>query len=393
MRLELFATLACVAFTAASALAQGPNQPSPDSLLMLRNGEILRGTVTLVGERYHVALANGEIWIRATDAEFVCRTLDEAYQLKKAASGGPNLHNHLTLAQWCLKHGMLSAAEQELQAATHLDPMNRMAFQLSQRLRHSAHPAEEPNRPDPVPANESTAAPQKPVASSRDLDRLMAAMPRGTVEAFTTSVQPLLQNGCASAACHAPGPHTQFTIIRSGLGRAVSRRVTQRNLQAALELVNRDDPSASKLLTIPLVPHARQPAALLKDDDAAYRQLAAWVRAVTGQTVMEPTKPDPKVATSTSSAFEFGVRTDQLPLKAGPWPEGKFETTTAGVAEKPGAPQRIHVSALEHRASRFVPRDPFDPEIFNRRFHVDSDIATETEMDSATEPAIETTVE
>ena len=106
----------------------------------------------------------------------------------------------------------------------------------------------------------------------------MRAMPVGTVETFTTTVQPMLLNSCATAGCHGTGATSPFVLSRPALGSAMPRRLTQRNLSNALQWIDREKPMESKLLSSAKDPHApNQASGAAGLDPAKYQELVAWV--------------------------------------------------------------------------------------------------------------------
>ena len=117
--------------------------PAPPGFLVLRNGEVIEGQIELIGDRYRAAMATGEIRVRASEVEFVCRTLDEAYQVKRAAIASPQLHDHLALADWCQRHGLIQYARDELAMAAQFDSKHPGMLRLANRLDRSMSPQQQ----------------------------------------------------------------------------------------------------------------------------------------------------------------------------------------------------------------------------------------------------------
>jgi len=91
---------------------------------------------------------------------------------------------------------------------------------------------------------------------------------------FTTKVQPILMNGCAS--CHATGRGGAFVLTRPNDGAA--RRATQSNLTAVIQQICFDQPAASPLLYKAGSPHGGAAQAALANRQAApFLTLQAWV--------------------------------------------------------------------------------------------------------------------
>ena len=114
-------------------------------MLVLRNGEVLRGRITLADEVYVVDLPDGQIRVRR-DVEVVCRDLEDGYRRKRAAIQIGNVHHHLELAQWCLHHNLLGPAAVELADARWPTRGNPMIAVLQRRLKMALEPPT-PRRP------------------------------------------------------------------------------------------------------------------------------------------------------------------------------------------------------------------------------------------------------
>jgi hypothetical protein len=150
-----------------------------------------------------------------------------------------------------------------------------------------------------------------------------------------------------------------------------TQQTTQQNLRAVLRLVDREHPSTSPLLMMPIKPHGKAKEAVFKArDNASYRHLVAWVN---------------QVADGAAGVAEGVGLVDQPPLlqakaQEGDGPPGQpkrsgntikpagFQTKQPSTAGDHSGGERSGRS-LPQGANRagFVPRDAFDPEIFNRR--------------------------
>jgi hypothetical protein len=332
------------------ALAQ-PAPPAPaDGVLLLRSGRVLAGKVRRDGTRYVVSLPAGEIRIRAEDVEHVSATLQGGYEYKRATilpgSAGP----HLDLAAWCLAQGLWDEARRELDDARRLEPRHPKIPLLERRLTTDQRTASQPAAADA----HATAA--KPGDTPADDERDTAPdVPKPVVDAFAASVQPILQNHCSAAACHGPTTTSSFRLVRHPYGRPIAR-TTHENLRAVLELVDREHPSQSPLLMTPIKPHGRMREAVFKPRDTArYRQLVAWVQQVAGSTNLAG-KPDPD---------------QQPPLlqqAKEPQPPSDSQPKSLPANVKPAGFPMPPAEKDRSLPQGFVPRDAFDPEIFNRRY-------------------------
>jgi len=239
---------ALTALMAASFANAEPFQLGPipkEGVLILRNGQAVAGRLTRAGNHFFVALPEGEIRLRADDVEMACHDVDEAYLRKRATMPSGDVHRHIELAGWCMRQGLLGPAAAELADAIRAEPSHPMIPVLRRRLEMAMHPTEE-----------HAEEPAETIGPSREeLDALVRRLPSGTVEAFTSEVQPLLMNHCTNYGCHGPSSDHPFSLLRVPRNRPGGRRITQQNLHAVLQWVDGDTPEASKLLTVPIEPH------------------------------------------------------------------------------------------------------------------------------------------
>jgi len=320
-------------------------QPAPQpGVLLLRNGQVMAGQIALAGDVYCVALPHGEIRVKAIDVEFCCRDLEDGYWRKRAQLRAGNVDDHLRLAGWCLKHELLGHAGRELAHAMAADPAHPTIELLERRL-SSAN-----SRPRPASTTARTAEETANTAPSREeLDRMILAMPAGTVETFIQTVQPLLLNNCTSIGCHGPTSKTQLRLTRSSISTAPSRRLTQRNLHATLQCIDPKQPMASRLLTTPIGPHGTSKTAVFANRQSVqYERLAEWVR---------------RVAAIRQPADDIAVVPAGKEVPPG-------DENVSGIVFYQEDAADLQEPSIKRGAPLpgYVPVDPFDPEPFNRQF-------------------------
>jgi hypothetical protein len=324
-----------------------------EGVLLLRNGEALQGKITLAGDRYYVMLPAGEIFPKVSEVEMFCRDLNEGYLRKRAAVRRDRVEDRLDLAEWCIRHRLLDQAAVELRDAVATDRTHPMIPLLERRLQLAKNPP---------PAPEAS---RSVVVSHDELDRLVRGLPPGSVETFTNTIQPLLINHCSTAGCHGPQSDTGWQLLRVPLGKSTNRRVTQRNIASTLALVNRESPSASLLLTAPLRQHGTTRGPIFSNREIAqYKLLVDWVHHVASgkkpaappsvqpesppllQT-MQPAEPPPATGTRDTASRDVPA---SLKLR---------DTDSSGSqgSERPKPDLPVHVAV-----------DPFDAEVFNRRY-------------------------
>ncbi len=357
-------TLAIVLGFANFAAGQGPIPVQPplgpeDGVVFLTNGQAITGKVTRAGDYYFVVVPNGEIRLRRQEVELFCRTLDEGYQLKKNALPRGEIVACLDLADWCVRHQMFDYATEQLAAARQLDPTHLRIGLIERRLQLARERKVED-------ATVTEATPNGPTIE--ELDRMVRAMPQGVVDQFANIVQPMLLNNCTATGCHGASSTTGYSLMRIPLGRNASRRLTQRNLYATLEKVNRAKPNESPLVVAAIKPHGGSKAPILSGRDLLqYQYLVAWV-----QRLGDGSKPVAQPTSTSQSTPQAEPRTSDVLLQSA-HPEA-IKTSAANDPATKTALDKLLQSADKNdpnasgNAKGDATRDPFDPEVFNRRF-------------------------
>ncbi len=316
-----FPLLLCAAAVAALAgaalrAADLPPPPTSGKVLVLDNEHTLEGDIARVGDQYRVRRPSGaETWLPAAKALRLCASLEDAYAYLQGRTNLRDPDERLRLAEWCHLHGLRQQALDEVTAAVALRPEHAPSQRLLARLQQIAAAA--PSAPAPTGAE---ADPPEPPPVELSAEAMCV---------FSTKVQPILMNACAT--CHATGKGGAFKLTRAYDDVGVSRRTVQQNVAAVLGQVNLERPPGSPLLTKAVTAHGSLTKAPLQGQQAAaFRTLEDWVRlTVEGNPQLrEPARP-------TAAALP----TEPTPAKALP--------TAAPVG----------------------PLDPFDPIIFNRQMH------------------------
>ena len=309
---------------------------STESVAVLRNGFVLRGSITPLGDHYLITQANADrVRMPAARVEMICKDLNEAYLRKRDLISIGNVPAHLALASWSMRHQLLAQAADQVLAAIALDPGNPRIPPFQKRLLAAIQPSPsvEPVRVD-SPATETDSAVNMHVSAA-------------SIQQFTTSVQPLLMNRCAAGACHGPGSESELRIIRPPFRQLVTSRLTHRNLRAVLPFVALESPASSPLLTTPQQPHGGLSEPVLDSNTAS--QNATILRWLVQLRLRQPSVPRSTQLSEQAALGEHLHAADSAELG----PDGtkvqqaSYESVVpAGAAES---------------------KDPFDPEIFNQR--------------------------
>jgi hypothetical protein len=325
---------------------------------LLRNGRVIEGRIEKLGDYYQVSQSDGQIRVRSGDVQFVCRDVEEGYRRKQALIHPQDINEHLELAQWCQRQGLLSSAANELSAAMEIDPSHPMIDVLRRRLKMAMEAPSEP--PPPRPAMSGP--------SNEELDRMVRGMPAGTVESFIQSIQPVLMNHCMTSGCHSGPSDHRLAWIRAPQGQPPSRRVTQRNLYAALQWIDWNTPGDSPLLKSPRGPHGTVPTAIFTDRQLGqYRRLSEWVYRVAQRPMPAEGASGLGGIVSAPATCGFG---DLVPPRNLPARPGR--SLPMPPAHRPGGGNPVQ------QASGTVPVGPRNPDAFDQAFPADAETAPPT---------------
>ncbi len=377
--LSLGALVVCLFTGGADELSLAPRA----GVLLLNNGELIEGTITASGDRYDVSGRDSEIRIKRSDVAYAGRDAYECYLHKRTGIEQGRVQDHLELAEWCLKNGLVEPAEKELAAARAADPRHPKIRLLEPRLELAK---QAPREPPPPLAHEKAATGQ--------LDVVVRNLPGGSMENFTNGIQPMLLNYCAKSGCHGPRSGGLLKLERIPPNRLAGRHVTQSNLQTVLAMVNREAPQDSKLLSAPIRPHGNLKLPVFTDrEHSQYKQLVQWVYQVSnvkpalprptqekrtelllqnvprpGQPSDEP-PPDAKKPTDRKPELDPADWSDSFPDQVELKDDGQSSPRHSRRGPRDRRP--IDPASAQSAAApeaEYVPKDPFDPEIFNRRF-------------------------
>jgi hypothetical protein len=354
----LWLAVAAVALCAASGRAA-----DGDEVLVLRNGNVLQGAVARHGDQYRIDMPEATLRVPVDQVERYCRSLDEAYEQRRASRVGQSADAHLELARWCLRNGMLEHAAREVLDARTIDPGHPSLPGIGEQLGHllkarTATPAREKT----LDANLATAQPAE-TAPDRPAEMLEVELSEAARAQFARSIQPMLIHSCSTGGCHQPGSQRQLQLDRWALQGAGNAEIVRRNLTSVSALINEDDPPSS-----PLIQWARQahgggsskPSTPLAPYQAAL--LMEWLNEAAGFTPAPPEESPPETAPATTAATEYRR---PIPPSNIPGVDAALAAEMDAAFEAAGG----ETAAADAPAEKpYVPRDAFDPEIFNRRF-------------------------
>lgn len=189
--------------------------------------------------------------------------------------------------------------------------------------------------------------------SSKQLEKLIRELPKGSVAFFRRRVEPIIIKNCSR--CH---QQEQLPRLIRGHDSTNSLNYSRRNIHSLLPYIeSTPTPTESAVWLATTQPHGGASSALFAEGTPEADHLLVWLRMI---------RPDAEQANGESEATngvaptEWGqpIQPVEPPRDRKPIDPG-LELSTIGEI-----PSLEKVSKGERG---FVPKDPFDPEIFNRR--------------------------
>jgi hypothetical protein len=312
-------------------------------VLLLKSGNAMEGDIVKDGSQYRIRRERSELCLAADSVLRLCADWDDAFTHLLSTIRSDNASDRVTLARWCQRNGLTLRALEQVQIALEMQPNHAEAKQLAAWLERTMNPAtQQPAVKTP------TAKPQVAETPAAAVDVSFE-----TLVDFTTKVQPILMNACAT--CHATDNGGKFHLERGG----GQKSATQRNLAVVLSQIDFDHPKLSPLIVKAVSRHGDGVAPPIRDRNAKPAQaIQQWVE----QTLAK----NPQLK-------EYADKKNGAPAKSvTPEPKSVFQQaavsgggkTTGEVVSKPAEPTRVTPMPVQQ-----TPADEFDPIIFNSWAH------------------------
>ncbi|WP_442508771.1 hypothetical protein SH528x_000303 [Novipirellula sp. SH528] len=325
------------------------NKPTSSAALqsqacvLLSNGNVLWGTATQLGQWIMVSRDGvSEIQLSRKDVACWGNSIRDLYQYRIDRRGMGSLAARLEDARWCLRYDLYDLAAKELVDIYAIAPDHPEAKRIEQRLRSTALAAEavdvEPTEPvvDDVPSDPSKQWISAALESSE------------RVRDFARFVQPLMINRCAQ--CHSHDTDRKWQLMTPSIGSRPSARMTHDNLKAAFQFLDMQSPLTSEMLIKAQTPHGSEPAGPDLRRQTAAETIQKWVESVHANV-----NPAKSVPTQVPPLGQFFAPDEGLPRPA------------ITESQDPDVPASKPVTST--RPARLPDiGNPFDPELFNRRF-------------------------
>lgn len=358
--------------------------------VLLKNDNVLFGHARQLGEFVMVTTAaGGEVRLPRLSVACWADNIRDLYQFRIDQRGKPTLRNHLRDAHWCVRYDLYDLAAKELIAARRIEPNNKEAIVLENRLRNLVAPRS---------ANTPTAA----RIGSGKISNLVSHEKNGiptpmhsdhlntvefepdTVRRFASHIQPMLINRCG--VCHQTMARTvdnqtvdaKWNLLVPSVGSRASAAITRRNMQALISYIDPNTPSKSLLLEMATNDHGGSLAPLSQRNTKAIQSLEYWVKiaadsvrsgqqvsrsdgGLTEESVQVSHDEEPTSVSGTSPLISMDSALDRALAN------GNGQSTAEPLAP---AVEEMSGPGAKSAPHRLPPvSNPFDPDLFNRRFH------------------------
>ena len=202
-----------------------------------------------------------------------------------------------------------------------------------------------PSKPDSPRAIEPTNSASISVA---EMQAAIDELPSPFVGFFRKRVQKLFTNGCIK--CHDNNDSVMPLMYRSS-GQPISQSLSRRNLYHLSRYLDLENPLRSPVFLAAIEPHQGQPAVYEKGSRER-KQLERWLALLPGVGVTPPQK------------FVNANQTEKPIREVKPKRDRPMAKLPAELKSFDG-----HIPELPTGKDRYLPKDAFDPEIFNRKYH------------------------
>jgi hypothetical protein len=349
--------------------------PPPDGCVLLKNDHVLFGQARQLGEYVIVrSRQGGEIRLPREQVACWAPSIRNLYQFRVDHRQSGDLNTHLSDASWCLRYDLFDLAAAELRAAYAIDATSPEARRIEQRLdRRISQGRSGPKE------NQSTAGPPQvaPVQfESPVIENASKSIEGRPLQLFASQIQPMLVNRCSNCHSHrlADQTNVKWRIFAPPSGTRASAEFTRSNLDATLPYLDNGNPAESPLLKYATTKHGGGEAPLGLRNAKAVNGLQRWVGMTAVALNAETASPASANKTTTNEAAFSPVSAPQS--VATPRSTYSELTSVSTIQENEGnTPDQVEPQDVSSSGPSRLPivENPFDPDLFNRRFHMKTD--------------------
>ena len=371
--------------------ASGDESEPVERVILMKSGRVLTGFASRNAGGWLVEQSNGRVQVPLDQVNVVAKNMTDAYRQQRDSVIQPTPATHVALAQWCISYRLYGEARDELKKCLALDPDHTSARKLLLRLDDMLDPADPKQSVIPHPVRRSNDGFLVPEVES------LGGLSPDVATTFTQRIQPLLMNKCGNASCHGSktsgGSDEGFQLVAMRGAAGGHRMYTERNLAQVLRYIDLEDPALSPILAIPQGNHAGMTPAFHGTGGAnQLKMLKVWVKAVVEEKRAEEVElaKRPTLKGKRGTIASLPVTESEAPVD--PALPARKSSTIPGLVDNKSLDSFVQRSGTPPNANTSVPavtqadaagidrektadharsmeQDPFDPEIFNRRFH------------------------
>lgn len=335
--------------------------PNADQqILVLKNGNVVKGQFTRRTGGVDVALNPGRMFIAEGQIRFQANSMEDAYLKMRSSMQNLTPTNHIDLSRWCSANKLPTFARKELLDALFLNPDHETARLMLESLTREESRAADRER---LAAEDEAAKRLADNVTMRNIlpdRRSLGGLPGPLAVTFTRRVQPLLSNKCGNARCHGTG-RNGFSIVSTRNGS--SAVIAEQNLAAVLSQLDTGNPEQSPLLKAMTGLHGGSRQLIFPGSTGReqVKLLQAWIadvaKEIGGQTA---------ASTQSSQAAEIVQTTFQTDsTEHNSEPDHGLLTTDQTTQRY----RNLKAEQMNTEAAIATRHDEFDPDVFNRRFH------------------------
>ncbi|MDG2224251.1 MAG: hypothetical protein P8L85_22915 [Rubripirellula sp.] len=352
------------------------SSPVPFGCVLLKNDHVLFGKARQLGEYVIVqSRQGGEIRLPREQVACWAPSIRNLYQFRVDHHRPGDLKTHLADANWCLRYDLFDLAAAELRAAYAIDATNPEAKRIEQQLdrRVSEDRVSQIKNHATAVTSETAVTPEvAPVQfESPVIESTSSPIEGRTLQLFAAQIQPMLVNRCSNCHSHrlADQTNVQWKIFAPPSGTRASAEFTRSNLEATLPYINKGNPANSPLLTYATTKHGGGEAPLGLRNAKAVNGLQRWI----GMTASILNAKEAAPADITQAT------TDKPASTLITAPESSLSELTSASAKREtevvGATNQVEILDASSSGPARLPivENPFDPDLFNRRFHMKTD--------------------
>jgi len=339
--------------------------------LLLKNDNVLFGNAYQLGEFVIVRTGpSDEIRLPRSDVACWAKSLADLYQYRVDHRSDKSLESHLKEARWCMQYELFKQAEAEIRAAKAISPNHRSVVLLDgqlkrrrERTKHSAAPIVSVSTANFVQAVNPRDVGRRD-ANQRDIGEANRVDPM-TLRGFASHVQPTLINRCGR--CHDQDSELDWRLTVPPSGSRATSRITRVNLAASLRFVDRGNPEQSILLIKATSPHGGTDAPLSGRNAKAIHAFKRWLIYTSNSAPQPPLGRVERDRNPNQPALTSTALTSTAPSAASLSIVAQASFTSEGSAV-PTSPVGSPIDS-DHPQRLPTVNNPFDPSLFNRRFH------------------------